>query len=91
MYLIITGLDAGEDIDHDILRGLYDRIKVCEFKPGADHVAQVMKVEQMIVGKKPSNGVSRGAAAEWLGSLFLKWHEDIVSRRLGCQQILDDE
>jgi len=48
-----TGIDGGEDVSRDILIGIYDRTSRTPFKPAADHVTQVMKVEQMIVGKKP--------------------------------------
>ena len=53
VYHSFTGIDDGEDIDPDLLTGIYERIKCQEFKPGTDHVSQVLKVEQMIVGKKP--------------------------------------
>jgi len=56
MSLIIghcTGIDAGNDVDPELLRGIYERVGECEFKPGSDHVTQVMRIEQMIVGKKP--------------------------------------
>jgi len=49
----LTGIDGGDDINRDILVGIYDRTSRTPFKPAADHVTQVMKVEQMIVGKKP--------------------------------------
>lgn len=49
----LRDIDDGEDIDKDILLGIYDRIKLTEFKAGVDHVTQVMKVEQTIVGKRP--------------------------------------
>ncbi|VDI79398.1 IQ motif and SEC7 domain-containing protein [Mytilus galloprovincialis] len=49
----LRDLDDGYDIDRDILLGIYDRIKLTEFRAGVDHVTQVMKVEQTIVGKKP--------------------------------------
>ncbi|XP_059161369.1 IQ motif and SEC7 domain-containing protein 1-like isoform X3 [Physella acuta] len=49
----MRGIDDGEDIDRDILTGLYERIKSQEFKAGVDQVTQVMKVEQTIIGKKP--------------------------------------
>ena len=52
--LALTGIDNGCDLDPDLLHGIYERIKLCEFKPGSDHVTQVMKVETMIVGKKPA-------------------------------------
>jgi len=32
---------------------IYERIKMSEFQTGEDHVTQVMRVEQMLVGKKP--------------------------------------
>ncbi|KAL5014018.1 hypothetical protein ScPMuIL_008288 [Solemya velum] len=48
----LRGIDDGEDVDRDMLMGIYDRIKAQEFRPGVDHVTQVMKVEQTIVGKK---------------------------------------
>ncbi len=47
-----AGLDDAEDIDRDLLVGIYERVKMNEFKPSADHVSQVLKVEQMIIGKK---------------------------------------
>lgn len=52
-------IDDGEDIDRDILLGIYDRIKQTEFRPGVDHVTQVMKVEQTIVGKKPVSSIKK--------------------------------
>ena len=55
---LFTGLDDGHDIDRDLLIGIYERIKQTEFKPSADHVSQVMKVEQMIIGKKPVSPVN---------------------------------
>lgn len=47
------GIDGGSDIDPYLLMDIYERIKVSEFQPGEDHVTQVMRVEQMLVGKKP--------------------------------------
>ena len=49
----LRGIDDGGDIDREILVGIYERIKINEFKTGSDHVTQVMKVQQTIVGKKP--------------------------------------
>lgn len=48
-----VGIDDGEDLDPEMLTGIYERVRACEFQPSADHVLQVMKVEQTIVGKKP--------------------------------------
>ncbi|XP_013382812.1 IQ motif and SEC7 domain-containing protein 2-like [Lingula anatina] len=49
----LKGIDDGDDVDADLLAGIFERIRQSEFKPGVDHVTQVMKVEQTIVGKKP--------------------------------------
>ena len=43
-------------MDAELLTGIYERVGECEFKPGSDHVSQVMRIEQMIVGKKPVCG-----------------------------------
>lgn len=53
VYCWLIGIDGGDDVSRDILVGIYDRTSTTPFKPAADHVTQVMKVEQMIVGKKP--------------------------------------
>lgn len=37
----LRGVDDCTDIDRDILVGIYDRVKVNEFKPASDHVSQV--------------------------------------------------
>ncbi|XP_067205713.1 IQ motif and SEC7 domain-containing protein 1 isoform X5 [Linepithema humile] len=50
----LRGIDDCGDIDRDILVGIYERVKDNEFKPGSDHVSQVMKVQATIVGKKPN-------------------------------------
>jgi len=50
---MITGIDDGEDVDPELLTGIYERVRACDFQPSADHVLQVVKVEQMILGKKP--------------------------------------
>lgn len=49
----LRGIDDCGDIDRDMLAGIYDRVKANEFRPGSDHVTQVMKVQATIVGKKP--------------------------------------
>ncbi|XP_048486929.1 IQ motif and SEC7 domain-containing protein 1 isoform X7 [Plutella xylostella] len=49
----LRGIDDCGDIDRDMLAGIYDRVKCSEFRPGSDHVTQVMKVQATIVGKKP--------------------------------------
>lgn len=48
----LRGIDDEEDIDRDLLVGIYERVKAQEFRPGVDHVTQVMKVEQTIVGNR---------------------------------------
>ncbi|XP_058800519.1 IQ motif and SEC7 domain-containing protein 1 isoform X2 [Phymastichus coffea] len=50
----LRGIDDCGDIDKDMLVGIYERVKANEFKPGSDHVTQVMKVQATIVGKKPN-------------------------------------
>ncbi|XP_045166930.2 IQ motif and SEC7 domain-containing protein 1-like isoform X3 [Mercenaria mercenaria] len=51
----LRGIDDDEDVDRDLLTGIYERVKAQEFRPGVDHVTQVMKVEQTIVGnRKPA-------------------------------------
>ncbi|XP_045481226.1 IQ motif and SEC7 domain-containing protein 1 isoform X1 [Harmonia axyridis] len=50
----LRGIDDCGDIDSDMLSGIYERVKANEFKPGSDHVTQVMKVQATIVGKKPN-------------------------------------
>ncbi|XP_077487097.1 brefeldin-resistant Arf-GEF family protein schizo isoform X2 [Amblyomma americanum] len=50
----LRGVDEGRDLDRDMLAGIYERIKVHPFRPGSDHVSQVLKVQQSIVGKRPN-------------------------------------
>ncbi|KAK7503484.1 hypothetical protein BaRGS_00005405, partial [Batillaria attramentaria] len=54
----LRGIDDGDDLDPDLLAGIYERIKQQEFRSGVDQVTQVMKVEQTIVGKKPQLALS---------------------------------
>ena len=53
IHVGVAGIDDGDDVDPDLLAGIYERIKQQEFRAGVDQVTQVMKVEQTIVGKKP--------------------------------------
>ncbi|CAG0879606.1 unnamed protein product [Cyprideis torosa] len=50
----LRGIDDSGDIDREILSSIYDRVKASEFRAGSDHVTQVLKVQQTIVGKKPN-------------------------------------
>ena len=50
----LRNIDDGHDLDHEMLSGIYERIKTSEFRPGSDHVTQVMKVQQTIVAKCPN-------------------------------------
>jgi len=52
----LNGIDAGANLDEDMLKGIYDRIRNSEFRAGADHVSQVAKVEEAIVGRKRDQG-----------------------------------
>ena len=45
----LRGVDAGSDLDPDMLRGIYDRIKIGELKAGPDHASQVARVEEAII------------------------------------------
>ncbi|XP_021370239.1 IQ motif and SEC7 domain-containing protein 1-like isoform X4 [Mizuhopecten yessoensis] len=54
----LRGIDDGDDVDRDMLVGIYERISHSELRPGVDHVTQVMKVEQTIVGKRPQLALS---------------------------------
>ncbi|VDN57080.1 unnamed protein product [Dracunculus medinensis] len=47
----LRGIDAGHDIDIILLTRIYQRIKKHEFLPCVDHVTQVIKVDQSIIGK----------------------------------------
>lgn len=51
--MLISGIDDGHDIEDDMLKDIYHRIQSFEFKAAMDHVTQVMKVEQTVVGKRP--------------------------------------
>nr|XP_040569513.1 LOW QUALITY PROTEIN: IQ motif and SEC7 domain-containing protein 1-like [Lepeophtheirus salmonis] len=46
----LRGIDGGNDVDEDMLRGIFDRIRTNEFRAGADHQTQVSKVEENIRG-----------------------------------------
>lgn len=50
----LRGIDDCHDIDREMLVGIYERVKSHEFKPGSDHVTQMLKVQATIVGKKPN-------------------------------------
>lgn len=52
----LRGIDEGHDLDRDMLTGIFERIKAHPFRPGSDHVSQVLKVQQSIVGKRPVSG-----------------------------------
>uniref|UniRef100_A0A915IFC5 SEC7 domain-containing protein n=1 Tax=Romanomermis culicivorax TaxID=13658 RepID=A0A915IFC5_ROMCU len=49
----LKGIDADSDIDTKLLTDIYHRVKQSEFRSDADHVTQVLRVEQCLVGKKP--------------------------------------
>ena len=48
----LRGIDAGVDVDAEMLRGIYDRIRIAEFRQAPDHVTQVSRVEATITGAK---------------------------------------
>ncbi|CAF0954222.1 unnamed protein product [Adineta ricciae] len=47
-------VNDGADLDVNYLTGIYERIRADEFCPDHDHVSQVLKFEQGLVGKKPT-------------------------------------
>jgi len=51
--VLYTGIDRGDDVDRNMLVGIYERIQNTELKTGADHTSQVRKVEETMVGKVP--------------------------------------
>ena len=53
----LRGIDGGHDLDPELLSGIYERIRSTEFRPGSDHVTQVIKVQQTIVQKCPNLAV----------------------------------
>ena len=53
----LRAIDDGHDLDAEMLTGIYERIRSQEFRPGSDHVTQVMKVQQTIVAKCPNLAV----------------------------------
>jgi len=44
----LRGIDDRHDVDHEMLVGIYERIRTDEFRPGQDHVSQVVKVQKTI-------------------------------------------
>ena len=44
----LRGIDDRHDVDHEMLVGIYERIRKDEFKTGPDHVSQVIKVQKTI-------------------------------------------
>jgi IQ motif/SEC7 domain-containing protein len=50
-------IDEGHDIDKDYLQGVYERVKLNEFKPGKDHTNSVMEFEKNLVGPKKPTGL----------------------------------
>ncbi|CAF0884498.1 unnamed protein product [Adineta steineri] len=50
----LRAIDDGEDLDINYLTSIYERIRADEFRPDNDHVTQVLKFEQALVGKKPT-------------------------------------
>ncbi|OQR72006.1 IQ motif and SEC7 domain-containing protein 1-like [Tropilaelaps mercedesae] len=51
----LRGVEGFENVDRATLAGMYDRIKKEAFRPGSDHVTQVAKVHETIVGAKKPN------------------------------------
>ena len=54
VILFLLAIDDGDDLDVTYLTGIYERIRADEFRPDTDHVSQVIKFDQTLVGKKPT-------------------------------------
>ena len=57
-FILCVGIDDGHNIDQEMLKGIYDRVKKKPFLPGEDHTTTVQKVEQTIMGNRPVSGKS---------------------------------
>ena len=57
-FILYVGIDDGHNIDQEMLKGIYDRVKKKPFLPGEDHTTTVQKVEQGIVGNRPVSSKS---------------------------------
>ena len=53
----LKGIDSGADVEEEMLKGIFDRIKGAEFKSGADHVSQVARLEDAIQDLKKKGQV----------------------------------
>ncbi|VDQ04772.1 unnamed protein product [Trichobilharzia regenti] len=52
----LRGVDSGEDLDRDLLIGIYNRMKSKEMSVQSDHTDQVRKIQQHLTGPlKPLN------------------------------------
>ena len=54
VILFLLAIDDGDDLEVTYLTGIYERIRADEFRPDTDHVSQVIKFDQTLVGKKPT-------------------------------------
>ncbi|CAF1552135.1 unnamed protein product [Rotaria magnacalcarata] len=48
----LSSIDNGKDLDVNYLTAIYERIHTDEFCPDADHLTQVAKFEQTLIGKQ---------------------------------------
>jgi len=48
----VQEVEGGDNIDEDILRGIYDRIEAEKFSPGPDNLSQVARIEDAIQKRK---------------------------------------
>lgn len=73
IFRFFLGVDDCHDVDRDMLVGIYERVKANEFKPGSDHVTQVLKVQSTIVGKKPVSTFSVVFILCWTSDALLSY------------------
>ena len=57
LELIMKKLVKSITLNYLKISGIYERIRGQEFRPGSDHVTQVIKVQQTIVAKCPNLSV----------------------------------
>ena len=60
----LRGVDAGADLDEEMLNGIYDRIRANEFRPGSDHVTQVCRSTHSTCSERVKKENFHGESAE---------------------------
>ena len=85
----LRGIDAGADLDEEMLHGIYDRLKANEFRPGSDHVSQVIKGYE--VDMKHTHVYVQGWAKKWSPGLVNFRPAVASASALTCPKLLLDK